>query len=159
MCGPGRATFTPDYNRGGHVPVFGAFIDLHLSWFTNRPSGAKIPGFSCKLTLVNLNKPVTGLAAKLCRPRRDSASFTQILEQVLQTYSAQKGILITDNLPPHISGETRAALLAWPEGHLLSLMKYACWLNLIESLWKHLRRLALKGRRFEYSDEIIEAIM
>jgi transposase len=129
MCGPGRATFTPDYNRGGHVPVFGAF------------------------------KPVTGLAAKLCRPRRDSASFTQILEQVLQTYSAQKGILITDNLPPHISGETRAALLAWPEGHLLSLMKYACWLNLIESLWKHLRRLALKGRRFEYSDEIIEAIM
>ena len=36
---------------------------------------------------------------------------------------------------------------------------YACWLNLIEPWWKQLRSLALKGRRFERIDEVIEAIL
>jgi hypothetical protein len=36
---------------------------------------------------------------------------------------------------------------------------YACWLNLIEPWWKPLRGLALKGRRFERIDEVIEAIV
>jgi transposase len=42
---------------------------------------------------------------------------------------------------------------------LLFIPKYACWLNLIEPWWKQLRRLALKGRRFERIDEVIEAIL
>jgi transposase len=67
--------------------------------------------------------------------------------------------LIADDLPPRISGETQTALLAWPEGHLLSLTKYACWLNLIEPWWKQLRSLGLKRRRFMCGDEIIEAII
>jgi hypothetical protein len=53
--GPGRATFTPDDGRRGGVWVLGAF------------------------------EPTTGLATMLCSPRRDSASFIQRLEQVLQT--------------------------------------------------------------------------
>ena len=36
--------------------------------------------------------------------------------------------------------------------------KYACWLNLIEPWWKQLRSLALKGRRFETTDELIDAL-
>jgi len=35
----------------------------------------------------------------------------------------------------------------------------ACWLNLIEPWWKPLRRLALKGRRLEAGDEVIEAVV
>jgi hypothetical protein len=53
--GPGRATFTPDGGRRGSVWVLGAF------------------------------EPTTGLATVLCRPRRGSASFIQLLEQGLQT--------------------------------------------------------------------------
>jgi transposase len=130
--GPGRATFVPDYGRRGHVWVLGAF------------------------------EPATGLAATLCSPRRDSASFVQLLELVLQTYPAQEWVLITDNLSTHVSRETQAALLAWPEVQLLLLPKYAWWLNLIEpwwTWWKQLRSLALKGRRFERIDEIIGAIV
>ena len=125
----GRATFAPDYGRRGNTWVLGAF------------------------------EPATGLAATLCSPRRDRASFIQLLEQVLQTYPARAWGLITDHLSTHLSRETHTALLAWPEVELLFLPTSACWLNLIEPWWKQLRSLALKGRRFEDVDEIIEAVI
>ena len=127
--GAGRATFAPDYGRRGSTWVLGAF------------------------------EPATGLAATLCSPRRDSASFIQLLEQVLETYPAREWVLIADNLSTHISRETQTALIAWPEVAMLFIPKYACWLNLIEPWWKQLCSLALKGRRFERIDEVIEAIM
>ena len=127
-CGPGRASFTPAYGRRGSVWSLGA----------------------CE--------PAPGLAATLCSPRRASASFIQRLELVLQTYPARAWVLITDNLSTHISCDTQTALLAWPEVQLLLLPTYACWLNLIEPWWKQLRSLALKGRRCERIDEVIEAI-
>jgi transposase len=83
----------------------------------------------------------------------------QLLELVLQTYPAREWVVITDSLTTHLSCETQAALLAWPEMHLLLLPKYTCWLNLIEPWWKQLRSLALKGRHFERDDEIIEALI
>jgi transposase len=127
--GPGRATFAPDYGRRGSLWVLGAF------------------------------EPATGLATTLCRPRRDSASFIQLLEQVLQTYPAREWILITDNLSTQASRETQTALIAWPEVMLRFIPTYACWLNLIEPWWKQLRSLALKGRRVAAVDEIIEAVV
>jgi DDE superfamily endonuclease len=128
-CGPGRATFTPDDGRRGSVWVLGA----------------------CE--------PATGLATTLCSPQRDSASFIQVLEQVLQTYPAREWVLIADNLSTHLSRETQTALIAWPEVTVLFLPKYACWLNLIEPWWQPRRSLALKGRRFEAVDAIIEAVV
>jgi hypothetical protein len=127
--GPGRATFTPDYGRRGSVWVLGAF------------------------------EPATGLATALCRPRRDSASFMQLLEQVLQSYPAREWVPIMDNLSTHVSRETQPALIAWPEVTVLLIPKYACWLNLLEPWWKQLRSLALKGRRFEDINAIIEAVV
>jgi transposase len=127
--GPGRATFAPDYGRRGSLWVLGAF------------------------------EPATGLAATRCSPRRDSASFIQLLELVLPTYPAREWILITDNLSTHVSRETQTALIAWPEVTLRFIPAYACWLNLIEPWWKQLRSLALKGRRCADVDEIIEAVV
>jgi transposase len=127
--GPGRATFVPDDGRRGSVWVLGAF------------------------------EPATGLATTLCSPRRDSASFIQLLEQVLWTSPARQWVLITANLSTHLSRETQTALIAWPEVQLLFIPTYACWLNLIEPWWKQLRSLALKGRRFEDVDEMIEAVV
>jgi transposase len=45
------------------------------------------------------------------------------------------------------------------EVELRFIPTYACWLNLIEPWWKQLRSLALKGRRFEGVNEVIEAII
>ena len=77
----------------------------------------------------------------------------------MQTYPAQEWVLITDNLSPHRSRKTQVALLAWPEVTLLFIPKDASWLNLIEPWWKQSRSLALKGRRVERIDEVMEAIL
>jgi hypothetical protein len=115
MCGPGRATFASDDGRRGSVWVLGAF------------------------------EPATGLATTLCSPRRDRASFMQLLEQVWQTYPAQQWVLVTDNLSTHLSRETQVAWLAWPEITGLFIPASACWLHLIEPWWQQWRSLALKG--------------
>jgi transposase len=127
--GPYRATFEPDYGRRGKVWVHGAF------------------------------EPATGQATILTSPSRDSASHIQLLEQVIEQFPADRWLIIEDNLSTHVSRQTRLALAAWPEIQVLFLPKYACWLNLIEPWWKQLRSLALKGRRFETVDEVVEALI
>jgi transposase len=127
--GPHRATFEPDYGRRGTVWVHGAF------------------------------EPASGQATILTSPRRDSVSHIQLLEQIIHEFPADRWILIEDNLSIHTSRQTRLALSAWPEIRVQFIPKYACWLNLIEPWWKQLRSLALKGRRFESRDEVIEALI
>lgn len=126
--GPGRATFEPDYGRRGKVWVHGAF------------------------------EPSTGQASILVSPSRDSASHIQLLEQVIQQFPADRWLIVEDNLSVHKSRQVKLALAAWPEIQLLFIPAYACWLNLIEPWWKQLRSLALKGRRFENTDELIGAL-
>jgi transposase len=126
--GPGRATFEPDYGRRGKVWVHGAF------------------------------EPATGQATILMSPCRDSASHIQLLEQVIHQFPSERWLLIEDNLSIHKSRQTRLALAAWPEIRIQFIPKYACWLNLIEPWWKQLRSLALKGRRFETTNELIDSL-
>ncbi len=126
--GRNRATFEPDYGRRGVLWVLGAF------------------------------EPATGEAAIVLSPRRDSASYIQLLEKMVMTFPADRWLTITDNLSTHHSRETTLALAAWPEIRTLFIPKYACWLNLIEPWWKQLRSLALKGRRFETIDELSAAL-
>ncbi len=91
-------------------------------------------------------------------PSRDSASHIQLLEQIVQDFPSQQSLIIEDNLIIHKGRHTRLALAAWPEIRVQFLLKHACWLNLIEPWWKQLRSLALKGRRFETTDELVESL-
>jgi transposase len=125
--GPYRATFEPDYGRRGSLWVHGAF------------------------------EPATGLATILCSPSRDSASHIQLLEQVLTVFPSDRWLIIEDNLSIHKSCDVRTALMAWPDIRLQFIPTYACWLNLIEPWWKQLKALALNGRRFESTGELVEA--
>jgi transposase len=97
-----RATFKPDYCRRGKVWVHGAF------------------------------EPATGEATFILSDKRDSASQIRLLEKVIETFPSERLLLVEDNLSSHHSRDTRIALAAWPEIHVLFLPKYACWLNLIE---------------------------
>ena len=126
--GPGRATFEPDYGRRGKVWVHGAF------------------------------EPATGQAAILISPSRDSASHIQLIELILRHFESDRWLLIEDNLSIHTGRQPRLALAAWPELRVQFIPKYACWLNLIEPWWKQLRSLALKGRRFESTDQLVAAL-
>lgn len=126
--GPNRATFKPDYGRRGTLWVHGAF------------------------------EPATGQATFILTPRRDSLSHIQLLEQMMVVFPSQRWIVIEDNLSIHLSRYTRLALATWPEIQIQPIPKYACWLNLIEPWWKQLRSLALKGRRFEAIEQLIDAL-
>jgi transposase len=127
--GPGRATFEPDYGRRGKVWVHGAF------------------------------EPATGEATILMSPSRDGLSHIQLLEQVIHRFPSDRWLIIEDNLSIHTGQQTRLALAAWPQIRVQFIPKYACWLNLIEPWWKQLRTLALKGRRFETTDELMTALI
>jgi transposase len=129
QVGSHRATFEPDYGRRGKLWVHGAF------------------------------EPATGQASIVLSPHRDSISHIQLLEQVIRTFPADRWLLIEDNLSIHRSRNVLAALLAWPEVRVQFLPKYACWLNLIEPWWKQLKSLALKGRRFENTDELAQSLL
>jgi transposase len=102
-------------------------------------------------------EPATGLATILCSPARDGASHIQLLEQMITTFPSDRWLIIEDNLSTHKSRDVRTALIAWPEIQIQFIPKYACWLNLIEPWWKQLKALALKGRRFENVDELVDA--
>ena len=92
-------------------------------------------------------------------PGRDSASHIQLLEQVIRVFPSDHWLIIQDNLTIHKSQDVKLALLAWPEIQIQFIPKYACWLNLIEPWWKQLRSLALKGRRFENTHELVCALI
>src|SRR5579872_2929408 len=48
--------------------------------------------------------------------------------------------------------------LAHPRWKFVFQPKYAAYLNLIEPWWKVLRSLALKGRRFETWQQVVDAV-
>ena len=74
-----RATYEPDYGRRGQVWVHGAF------------------------------EPATGEATFILSTKRDSASHIQLLEKVIQTFPADRLLIIEDNLSSHHSRNTRIA--------------------------------------------------
>jgi transposase len=127
--GPYRAIFEPDYGRRGTLWVHGAF------------------------------EPATGEATILLSPRRDGATHIQLLERIVTLFPADRWLLIEDNLSIHKSRDVKTALLAWPEIQIQFIPTYASWLNLIEPWWKQFRSLALKGKRFETTDDLALALI
>jgi transposase len=119
---------TPDYGRRAKVWTFGAF------------------------------EPASGIAFTHCADSRRATDFVTFLETMVQTWPDKHLILILDNLSIHRALEVRLWALAHERVRFLFQPTYAPWLNLIEPWWKTLRSLALKGRRFENGDEIIQAI-
>jgi len=114
-----RPPLKPDYGRRDYLWVFGAF------------------------------EPATGMALTLCRERRRSHDFIDLLQAVTEKWPANELILILDNLSIHRSLYVQLWALAHERVRFLFQPTYAPWLNLIEPWWKTLRSLALAGRRFE----------
>ena len=65
---------------------------------------------------------------------------------------------IVDNLSAHRATDVLLFSLAHPRWEFVFQPKYAAYLNLIESWWKILRSLALKGRRFQTWAEVEQAV-
>ena len=124
-----RPPVTPDYGKRGYLWVFGAF------------------------------EPATGEALTICRARRRSQDFIDLLQAVTHNWPDDELVLILDNLSIHKSLAVQLWALANERVRFLFQPTYAPWLNLIEPWWKTLKSLALKGRRFESVDFLRSSIV
>jgi transposase len=125
-----RAKQEIDYGRRGSGYVFGAF------------------------------QPATGAALTWTAERRTTANFVAFLEQAEAWIdpTVERVYAILDHLFAHRATDVLLFALAHPRWEFVFQPKYAAYLNLIESWWKILRSLALKGRRFETWEEICTAV-
>ncbi len=119
-----------DYGRRGSGYIFGAF------------------------------RPATGEAFTRPYGGRTIAKWVDFLEQTDRWLPAEAGAVyaILDNLSAHRAADVLLFSLAHPRWEFVFQPVYAAYLNLIEPWWKTLRSLALKGRRFETWDEIVQAV-
>src|SRR3954465_13138432 len=125
-----RAKQEIDYGRRGTLNLFGAF------------------------------RPATGEAFTAPYTGRTTANWVNFLGAVEGWIKADvaRVYAVVDNLNVHSATDVLLFALAHPRWEFVFQPKYAAYLNLIESWWKILRSLALKGRRFESWDEIAQAV-
>lgn len=105
-------------------------------------------------------RPATGETITCDYQRRTTVNWIDFLEQVDEWIPDQveRVYAILDNLSMHRSSDVLLFMVAHPRWEFIFQPKYAAYLNLIEPWWKVLRSLALKGRRFERWEEVVEAI-
>ncbi len=123
-----RPRVRPDYGGRGSVWVFGAF------------------------------EPRTGIALTQSVGTRNTQSFVAFLDALVAQWPKGNLVLILDNLSVHRTMDVRLWALTHERVSFLFQPVYTPWLNLIEPWWKTLRKLALKGRRFETVADVTDAI-
>jgi hypothetical protein len=125
-----RATQEVDYGRRGKGYIFGAF------------------------------KPTDGEAFTQAYDRRTIANWVDFLGLVEAWNPPESAHVyaILDNLNVHRATDVLLFSLAHPRWEFVFQPKSAAYLNLIEPWWKILRSLALKGRRFETWEQIVQAV-
>ena len=108
---------------------------------------------------------MTGQITTLITDHKNSAGFCALLEQIVQTYcpgetwQGRKVVLVVDNFKIHASKQSRTLLEHYADGQqVCALTTYAPELNVIERLWKHLRRTVTHNHLFASITTLIEAV-
>lgn len=125
-----RAGYEVDYGYRGSGYVYGAF---------NPKTGAALTAWYSGRCIVHW------------------VEFLSLLEQWIDPH-VTRVIAIQDNLATHLAEDVQLFNLAHPRWEFANIPKGAGYLNLIEPWWKVLRRLALRGRRFENWKDLSQAI-
>jgi transposase len=147
-------------------------IDLNLlpgilRCWTQRGSQRKVmtPGLNQKRYGFGAIDYVSGQTLHRIEEHKNSAGFCAFLEHFMQTvtqspdYHRQKIVLIVDNFRIHHSKKTLAFLEQYADQLVLfALPTYSPWLNLIERLWKHLRRKVTHNHFFQSIAQLVEAV-
>jgi transposase len=96
---------------------------------------------------------------------KNSDGFCAFLEQFMKKvtqspeYHGQKIVLVIDNYRIHHSQKTVQFLQQYADQlKLFALPTYSPWLNLIERLWKHLRRKVTHNHLFETVAQLLKAV-
>jgi len=147
-------------------------IDLHLlpgimRCWTLEGVQRKVltPGLNQKQYGFGAVNYVSGQTVHRIEEHKNSAGFCAFIEQFMQTvtqapdYHGQKIVLVVDNFIIHHSRKTQEFLAKYTDRLLLFLLPtYSPWLNLIERLWKHLRRKVTHNHLFTSIAELVKAV-
>jgi hypothetical protein len=111
-------------------------------------------------SIVGACTPADGAALTAPDDRRTIANWVDFLDRVEAWIAAEVERIYAsmDNLSVHRATDVLLVALAHPRWEFVCQPTEAADLNLIEPLWKVLRSLALKGRRFESWDELCRAV-
>lgn len=147
-------------------------IDLNLlpgilRCWTLRGSQRKVmtPGLNMKRYGFGAVNYVSGKTLHRIEDHKNSAGFCAFVKQFMQTitqlpeYHGQKIVLVVDNFRIHHSRKTLEFLEQYTDQLVLfALPTYSPWLNLIELLWKHLRRKVTHNHLFETIAQLVKAV-
>jgi transposase len=96
--------------------------------------------------------------------RKNSEGFCALVEQIVQeycpgeSYTGPKVAMVVDNYIIHRSKKSKGMLEKYTDRLLVvPLPSYAPKLNVIERLWKHLRRKVTHNHLFESIEKLVEA--
>jgi putative transposase len=123
------------------------------------------PGVNTKRYGFGAVNYVSGQSVHRIEERKNSVGFCAFIEQFMQTvtqapeYHGQKIVLVVDNFIIHRSHKTQDFLEKYKDQLLLFMLPtYSPWLNLIERLWKHLRRKVTHNHLFATITELVKAV-
>ena len=158
--------------RGEVILLFEDEIDLHLlpgitGCWTKRGSQRKVPtpGVNQKRYGFGAVNAITGTITRLIRERKNSDSFCALLEAIVahycpgETWDGPKVVLVVDNFSIHRSKATTRVLERYADRLVLcELPTYAPQLNVIELLWKYLRRKVTHNHLFLSVAALVAAV-
>jgi DDE superfamily endonuclease len=157
--------------RGEIILLFEDEVDLNLlpgiiGCWTWRGQQRRVftPGQNQKRYGFGAVNFMTGQITRVIGERKNSDHFCALLEQVVQdycpgeTWQGPKVALIVDNYIIHRSKKTNRVLERYADRlTVVALPTYSPKLNLIELLWKHLRRKVTHHHLFDSVGTLIEA--
>ena len=158
--------------RGEIILLYEDEVDLSLlpgiiGCWTRRGQQHKIPtpGQNQKRYGFGAVNFITGQLTRLIGERKNSDHFCAFVEQVVQhycpgeTWQGPQVVLVVDNYIIHRSKKTSAVLAGYADRlTVVALPTYSPKLNVIERLWKYLRRNVTHNHLFESIDALVEAV-
>lgn len=147
-------------------------VDLNLlpgviGCWTRRGQQRKVPtpGQNVKRYGFGAVNYLTGQVTRHLGEHKDSLGFIALLQEIVATYclgphwQGPPVVLVVDNYIIHRSRKTSQVLAGYADRLcVVALPTYAPHLNVIERLWKHLRRQVTHNHLFASITELIEAV-
>jgi hypothetical protein len=159
--------------EGKMVLLYEDEVDLNLlpgiiRCWTRRGSQRKIPtpGQNVKRYGFGAVNYLTGQITYRVGERKNSDGFIALIEQIVaaycpgEIYSGPKVGLVVDNYIIHRSKKTQAILDKYADRIVIvPLPTYSPKLNIIEMLWKYLRRKVTHNHLYDSIEKLVEAVL
>ena len=158
--------------RGEVILLYEDEVDLNLlpgiiGCWTQRGQQRRVPtpGQNQKRYGFGAVNFITGQVTRLIGEHKNSDHFCALVEQLValycpgETWAGPQVVLVVDNYIIHRSNKTNAILERYADRlTVMALPTYSPHLNVIELLWKYLRRKVTHNHLFESVSTLVDAV-